>query len=30
MENPKAINFFIEWNSEKTAISATELLLKLY
>ena len=30
MENPKAINYFVEWNSEKTAISATELLLRLY
>jgi len=30
IENPKAINYFCNWNSTKTVINATQLLIKLY
>lgn len=29
-ENSKTISEFLDWNSEKTMINATQLLLKLY
>ena len=30
IENPKAINYFCDWNSSKTMINSTQLLIKLY
>jgi hypothetical protein len=29
-ENAKAVQEFLEWNSEKTMINATQLMIKLY
>lgn len=30
IENPKAINYFCDWNSSRTMINSTQLLIKLY
>lgn len=30
IENPRAINYFCDWNSSKTMINSTQLLIKLY
>ena len=30
MENPKAIPYFCDWNSPKTMINSTQLLVKIY
>ena len=30
IENPKAIPYFTDWNSGKTMINATQLLIKIY
>lgn len=29
-ENSKAIKEFLEWNSEKTMVNATQLMIKIY
>ena len=30
LENPKSFQYFVEWNSHRTSINATQLLIKLY
>ncbi len=30
IENPKSIPYFCDWNSTKTMINATQLLIKIY
>jgi hypothetical protein len=30
LENNKSFQYFVEWNSSKTTINATQLLIKLY
>jgi hypothetical protein len=30
LENTKAIPYFVEWNSHKTSINASQLMIKLY
>jgi hypothetical protein len=30
IENPRAINYFCDWNSSRTMINSTQLLIKLY
>lgn len=30
LENSKAFQYFVEWNSQKTSINATQMLIQLY
>ena len=30
LENNKSFQYFIEWNSSRTSLNATQLLIKLY
>ncbi len=30
IENPKSVSYFCDWNSSKTMINATQLLVKIY
>ena len=30
IENPKSVNYFCDWNSSKTMINSTRLLIKIY